>query len=162
LDELPPGKTGEVLARGPQVMLGYWRRPEETGQALLPDRWFRTGDGGYFDEDGYLYLTDRIKDMINTGGENVYPVEVEHVLLTLPGVREAAVIGVPEPRWGETPRAIVVRAPDVGLTEHDVIEHCRSRLARYKCPTSVTWADELPRTPSGKVMKHVLRAGYTS
>jgi acyl-CoA synthetase (AMP-forming)/AMP-acid ligase II len=160
LAELPPGGTGEVLVRGSQVMLGYWRRPEETGRALLAGVWFRTGDGGYFDDDGYLYLTDRIKDMINTGGENVYPVEVEHVLLTLPGVREVAVIGVPDARWGETPRAVVVREPGAELIDGDVIRYCRGRLAGYKCPTSVTWVPELPRTPSGKVMKHLLRTRY--
>jgi acyl-CoA synthetase (AMP-forming)/AMP-acid ligase II len=157
LDDLPAGKSGEILLRGPQTMLGYWRLPAETERALLPGGWFRTGDGGYLDEDGYLFLTDRIKDMIVSGGENIYPAEVEHALMALPGVREVAVIGVPDPRWGETPKAVVVGAD---LTEERVIGFCRERLARYKCPTSVSWADELPRTPSGKVMKHVLRARY--
>jgi acyl-CoA synthetase (AMP-forming)/AMP-acid ligase II len=157
LEDLPAGKSGEILLRGPQTMLGYWRLPAETERALLPGGWFRTGDGGYLDEDGYLFLTDRIKDMIVSGGENIYPAEVEHTLMALTGVREVAVIGVPDERWGETPKAVIVGAD---LTEERVIGFCRERLARYKCPTSVSWADELPRTPSGKVMKHVLRARY--
>ena len=158
LTDLPAGKAGEILLRGPQTTLGYWRLPEETARALLPGGWFRTGDGGYLDENGYLFLTDRIKDMIVSGGENIYPAEVEHALMALPGVREVAVIGVPDPHWGETPKAVIV--PDAELTEDQVIEFCQARMARYKCPTSVSWVDELPRTPSGKVMKHVLRSHY--
>jgi long-chain acyl-CoA synthetase len=129
---------------------------------LLEHGWFRTGDGGFLDDGGYLFLTDRIKEMVISGGENVYPAEVEHILITMPGLREAAIIGVPDQRWGEAPRAVVVRESGATITEDDVISFCRARLARYKCPTSVRWATELPRTPSGKVMKHVLRDLYTS
>jgi acyl-CoA synthetase (AMP-forming)/AMP-acid ligase II len=143
-------------------MSGYWNRPEATAQAMLADGWFRTGDGGYLDDDGYLFLTDRIKDMIISGGENIYPAEVEKVLAALPGVREVTVIGVPHPRWGETPKALVVKSPDATLCARDVIEYCAANLARYKCPTSVDWVDALPRTPSGKVLKHVLRERYSS
>jgi acyl-CoA synthetase (AMP-forming)/AMP-acid ligase II len=151
------GEHGEVLVRGELVMKGYWNRPEDTARAMLADGWFRTGDGGHLDADGYLFLTDRIKDMIISGGENIYPAELENVLAGLPGVREVAVIGVPHERWGETPRALVVADPEAGLTEAGVIAYCRAHLAGYKCPTSVEWVDALPRTPSGKVMKHVLR-----
>jgi acyl-CoA synthetase (AMP-forming)/AMP-acid ligase II len=160
LEERPTGVSGELLVRGPHVMKGYWSRPEETRRALLADGWLRTGDGGYLDEDGYLFLTDRIKDMIISGGENIYPAELENVLTGLTGVREVAVIGVPHERWGETPKALVVRDPDTELCEHDVLEHCRANLARYKCPTSVEWVEVLPRTPSGKIMKHVLREQF--
>jgi long-chain acyl-CoA synthetase len=157
LAERPTGEHGEVLVRGELVMKGYWNRPDDTARAMLTDGWFRTGDGGYLDADGYLFLTDRIKDMIISGGENVYPAELENVLAGLSGVREVAVIGVPHERWGETPRALIVPDPAVALTETDVLAHCRAHLAGYKCPTSVEWVEALPRTPSGKVMKHVLR-----
>jgi acyl-CoA synthetase (AMP-forming)/AMP-acid ligase II len=160
LEELSTGEAGEIVVQGDQVMLGYWNRPEETATATTPDGWLRTGDGGYLDEDGYLFLTDRVKDMVITGGENVYPAEVERVLIEMPGVREVAVIGVPDERWGETPKAVIVAAADADLSEPEVIGYCHDRLARYKCPTSVEWTDELPRTPSGKVMKHVLRNRY--
>jgi acyl-CoA synthetase (AMP-forming)/AMP-acid ligase II len=153
---------GEILVRSGQVMSGYWNRPEATAQAMLADGWFRTGDGGYLDDDGYLFLTDRIKDMIISGGENIYPAELENVLAALPGVREATVIGVPHPRWGETPKALVVKSPDATLSAGDVIDYCAANLARYKCPTSVDWLDALPRTPSGKVMKHILRERYSA
>lgn len=162
LQDRETGARGEVLVRGDLVMAGYWKRPEESARALLPEGWLRTGDGGYLDEEGYLFLTDRIKDMIISGGENIYPAELENVLSALPGVREVAVIGISSDRWGETPRAIVVRDPDVPLAEQDVIAHCRQHLASYKCPTSVRWEDALPRTPSGKVMKHLLRERHGS
>jgi acyl-CoA synthetase (AMP-forming)/AMP-acid ligase II len=154
------GEHGEILVRGGQVMSGYWNRPDDTAHAMLPDGWFRTGDGGYLDEEGYLFLTDRIKDMIISGGENIYPAELENVLVGMPGVSDVAVIGVPDQRWGETPRALIVRDCDTTLSTQEVIEYCRVHLARYKCPTSVDWVDSLPRTPSGKVMKHVLRDRY--
>ncbi len=120
----------------------------------------RTGDAGYFDGDGYLYLHDRIKDMIVSGGENVYPAEVENVLLSHPDVVDAAVIGVPDERWGETAKAIVVLAPGAELDEGAVISYCRQHLAHYKCPTSIDVADVLPRNPSGKLLKRELRAPY--
>jgi acyl-CoA synthetase (AMP-forming)/AMP-acid ligase II len=153
---------GEIVVRGGQVMAGYWNRPQDTARAMIDDGWFRTGDGGYLDDDGYLFLTDRIKDMIISGGENIYPAEVENTLAGMSGVREVTVIGVPDARWGETPLALIVRDPDATLSKQDVIEYCRAKLAHYKCPTSVQWADALPRTPSGKVMKHILRNRYAA
>ena len=160
--ECEPGQVGEIWISGPQVMLGYWNMPEETAKAIT-DGWFHTGDAGYVDAEGYLYIHDRVKDMIVSGGENVYPAEVENVLMGHPGIADVAVIGVPDERWGETPKAMVVRADsDAGraLTEQDVIDHARERLAKFKCPTSVEWVDALPRNPSGKILKKDLRAPY--
>ena len=147
------GAVGEVWTRSPYNMAGYWQKPEETAATVDGDGWLRTGDAGYFDEDGYLYLHDRIKDMIVSGGENVYPAEIENVLLSCPAIVDAAVIGVPDPKWGETVKAIVVLAPGEALDETAVIAHCRARLAHYKCPTSVDVTEALPRNPSGKVLK---------
>ncbi|GAB2458578.1 AMP-binding protein [Xylanimonas ulmi] len=153
------GEVGEVWARTPTIMAGYRNRPQEVRAVLHEDGWFRTGDAGCLDEDGYLFLRDRVKDMIVSGGENVYPVEVENVLTAHPAVRDAAVIGVPDERWGETVKALVVtgeRTPDA----HELIEFCRERLAHFKCPTSVDVVDSLPRNPTGKLMKRELRAPY--
>jgi len=154
------GEVGEVWTRSPYNMAGYWGKPEETAGTVDADGWLRTGDAGYFDADGYLYLHDRIKDMVVSGGENIYPAEVENVLLSHPAVVDAAVIGVPDEKWGETVKAIVVPAPGTTLDEGDVIAHCRERLAHYKCPTSVDTVDALPRNPSGKILKRELRAPY--
>jgi acyl-CoA synthetase (AMP-forming)/AMP-acid ligase II len=120
----------------------------------------RTGDAGYLDDDGYLFLHDRIKDMVVSGGENIYPAEVENVLLAFPGVADAAVIGVPDEKWGETVKAIVVAAPATELDTASIIAFCRERLAHYKCPTSVDFVPVLPRNPSGKVLKRELREPY--
>jgi acyl-CoA synthetase (AMP-forming)/AMP-acid ligase II len=139
-------------------MKGYWKNPEATAKTITPDGWLRTGDAGYL-RDGYLYIHDRVKDMIISGGENIYPAEIENVLMKHPGVADAAVIGVPSERWGETPKAVIVRR-DPGLTEQAVIEFCRTQLARYKCPTSVDWIEALPRNPSGKILKTELRKPY--
>jgi long-chain acyl-CoA synthetase len=158
--ELPPWEVGEVWLRAPNVTPGYFGRPEETAAALLPDGWLRTGDGGYVDEDGYLFLTDRIKDMIVSGGENVYPVEVEEALSHHPDVVEVAVIGVPDERWVESVAALVVRRPGAQATADDLIAFARERLAGYKLPRSIEFVDELPRTPSGKVLKRELRERY--
>jgi len=160
LTEAPVGEVGEIWIRSPQVMLGYWHMPEETEKAVTPDGWFRSGDAGFLDDDGYLYIHDRVKDMIVSGGENVYPAEVENVLMGHPGIADVAVIGVPHERWGETAKAIVVRAPGVEISEQDVIDYAREHLARFKCPTSVEWVDALPRNPSGKILKKDLRAPY--
>ncbi len=154
------GEVGEVWLRAPNVMGGYHGRPAETDAALTPDGWLRTGDGGYRDEEGFLFLTDRIKDMIVSGGENVYPVEVEEVLSQHPGVADVAVIGVPDERWGETVTALIVRAPDSGVQEGDLVGFARERLAGYKLPRSVVFIAEMPRSPAGKVLKRVLRDRY--
>jgi fatty-acyl-CoA synthase len=151
--------SGEVLAQGNVVLEGYWREPEATAAALAGG-WFHTGDGGSIDEGGYLTISDRKKDVIITGGENVSSIEVEDCIHEIAGVAECAVIGVPDERWGETIKAVVVVAPDVALTEADVVAHCKRRLAGYKAPTSVDFVDALPRTATGKVQKFRLRAPY--
>jgi long-chain acyl-CoA synthetase len=157
---LPAGAVGEVWMRGPNVMAGYANRPEATAAALTDDGWLRTGDGGYLDDEGYLFLTDRIKDMIVTGGENVYPVEVEEALSQHPAVAEVAVIGVPDERWGEAVKALVVTHPGAVASADALVAFTRERLAGYKLPRSIDFVEELPRTPSGKVLKHELRDRY--
>ena len=157
---LLPGQTGEVVIRGRNVIPGYWRRPEATAALLLPGGWLRTGDAGQLDEGGYLTIADRIKDIIISGGENIIPGEVERVLAEHDGVLEAAVVGVPSSRWGETPVAFVVRRPGGQLTVAELIAFCRQRLAHYKCPARVEWVDALPRNPSGKVLRRTLREPY--
>ena len=146
--------------RAPNVMLGYFDRPDETAAALTDDGWLRTGDGGYVDDDGYLFLTDRIKDMIVSGGENVYPVEVEEALSQHPEVADVAVIGVPDERWGETVKALVIPRAGTAPAADELIAFARERLAGYKLPRSIEFVDELPRTPSGKVLKRELRERY--
>jgi long-chain acyl-CoA synthetase len=153
-------EVGEVWLRGPNVTPGYFNRPAETAATLTPDGWLRTGDGGYVDDDGYLFLTDRIKDMIVSGGENVYPVEVEEALAQHADVADAAVIGVPDAHWGEAVKALVVPRPGARPAPEDLIAFARERLAGYKLPRSVDLVDELPRTPSGKVLKRELRERY--
>jgi long-chain acyl-CoA synthetase len=159
--ERAAGETGEVWLRAPNVTPGYFGRPEETAAALTPDGWLRTGDGGFVDADGYLFLTDRIKDMIVSGGENVYPVEVEEALSQHPDVAEVAVIGVPDERWGETVKALVVARAGTAPTTDELIAFARTLLAGYKLPRSVDFVEELPRTPSGKVLKRELRERYS-
>ncbi|REE97499.1 long-chain-fatty-acid--CoA ligase [Thermomonospora umbrina] len=158
LEPVPTGRVGEILVRSPQNMKGYWDLPDATAAALLEDGWFRTGDAGYLDEDGYLYIHDRVKDMIISGGENIYPAEVENVLMGHPEVADCAVISVPSELWGETPKAIVVKSGEV--TEQQIIDHCRERLAHFKCPTSVDFVDAIPRNLTGKVLKRELRLPY--
>jgi long-chain acyl-CoA synthetase len=154
------GQVGEVWTRSRYNMAGYWRKEAETARTIDSDGWLRTGDAGYLDAHGYLYLHDRIKDMIVSGGENIYPAEVENVLLAHPAVADAAVIGVPDEKWGETVKAIVVLAPGARLDQSDIIAHCRDNLAHYKSPTSVEAIEVLPRNPSGKILKRELRAPY--
>ncbi len=154
------GEVGEIWIRSPQVMIGYWNQPEETAKSVTAEGWFKSGDAGYLDADGYLYIHDRVKDMIVSGGENVYPAEVENVLMGHPGIADVAVIGVPHEKWGETAKAIVVRTPDSEVTEAEIIAYAKQRLATFKCPTSVDWTDMLPRNPSGKVLKKDLREPY--
>jgi long-chain acyl-CoA synthetase len=158
-EDMPVGTVGELWTRSGYNMLGYWDKPEETA-ATVHEGWLCTGDAGYLDEEGYLYLHDRIKDMVVSGGENVYPAEVENVLMTHPAVADAAVIGVPDDKWGETVKGIVVLAPGAEATPDEIIAVCRERLAHYKCPTSIDFTDSLPRNPSGKVLKRELRAPY--
>jgi long-chain acyl-CoA synthetase len=162
--DLPVGQVGELWTRSDQNMAGYWEKPEATAAVLSEDGWFRTGDAGWVDAEGYVFLHDRIKDMIVSGGENVYPAEVENALLSHPAVADAAVIGVPDNRWGETVKAIVVRAPGAPEDHHrlaaDIIASTRQRLAHYKCPTSVDFVDVLPRNASGKILKRELRQPF--
>jgi long-chain acyl-CoA synthetase len=153
------GEVGEIWCSTTQNMKGYWNHPDETAKTLLPDGWLRTGDAGYLKED-FLYLYDRVKDMIVSGGENVYPAEIENVLMSHPAVADVAVIGVPDEKWGETVKAIVVRAEGADPTPEELIAYCRERLAGFKCPKSVDWATELPRNPSGKLLKRELREPY--
>jgi long-chain acyl-CoA synthetase len=155
-----PGEVGEVWTRSVQNFAGYWNRPDETARTLAPDGWLKTGDAGYLDRDGYLFLTDRVKDMIISGGENVYPAEVENVLAGHPAVADVAVIGVPDDRWGETVKAIVVPRPGTTPEPAAIMAFARDRLAHFKCPTSVDFATALPRNPSGKLLKRELREPY--
>ncbi|KPC59925.1 o-succinylbenzoate--CoA ligase [Streptomyces chattanoogensis] len=155
------GETGEVVVRGPHVMPGYWGLPEETA-ASFADGWFRTGDAARIDEDGYLFVVDRIKDMIISGGENIYPAEIEDLLLAHPDIVECAVIGVPDATWGEAPRAVVVAREGASVDPGEVLASLAGRLAKYKIPKSVVVADGLPRTASGKLLKARVRARYGS
>jgi acyl-CoA synthetase (AMP-forming)/AMP-acid ligase II len=142
------------------VMKGYWNDPDATREAIDEEGWFHSGDVGYLDVDGYLFIHDRVKDMIVSGGENIYPAEVENVLMSHPAVADVAVIGVPSDKWGESPRAIVVLKPGVEADEAGIIDFARHRLAGFKCPTGVDFTDSLPRNPSGKILKKDLRAPY--
>jgi acyl-CoA synthetase (AMP-forming)/AMP-acid ligase II len=151
--------VGEVLARSNHVFEGYWNQPEETAKALAGG-WFHTGDGGYITDDSYVVISDRKKDVIITGGENVSSIEVEDCLYQHPAVAEVAVIGVPDERWGETVKALIVLKPGVEATEADIIAFTRDRMAHYKCPTSVEMRDSLVRTATGKLQKFKLRAPY--
>ncbi len=153
---LPAGSEGEIAIRGPKVTAGYWRDPETTA-ASFHDGWLRSGDVGYLDADGFLYLTDRKKDLIISGGENVASSEVERVIYDLPQVSEAAVVGVADARWGERPVAVVVLRSGETLTYEALASHCRERLAGFKVPRELVVRDALPRNPSGKVLKRVLR-----
>jgi len=158
--ERPAGDVGEVWLRAPNVMAGYFERPAETAAAITPDGWLRTGDGGYVDADGHLFLTDRVKDMIVSGGENVYPVEVEEALAAHPDVADVAVIGVPDERWGEAVKALVIPRDGRTPPPEALIAFARERLAGYKLPRSIDYVADFPRTPTGKVLKRELRARY--
>lgn len=154
---LPPGELGEIAMRSDYLMTGYLNRPDQTAE-VLRDGWMHSGDAGYLDEDGFLYVADRVKDMIVTGGENVFSIEVERALFMHPAVREAAVIGIPSEEWGEAVHAVVVPEPDASITAEELIAHCRQLIGGYKCPKSVEFRHEpLPVTPVGKVRKNVLR-----
>ncbi len=156
-DDVLVGDPGEIWVRGPNVFKGYWNDPAATAAALTPDGWLRTGDVAVVDEDGYLYLVDRIKDLIIVSGFNVYPAEVEAVLTEHPAIAAAAVVGLPHPHTGETVKAFVVPAPDGSLEEDDVIRFCAERMARYKCPTKIEFVDALPEGLGGKIVRRELR-----
>jgi len=159
--ELPPGEVGEVICRTPQVMLGYWNLPEAT-ERTIRDGWLHTGDAGYRDKQGYLYIYDRIKDMIISGGENIYPAEVESALFGHPAVADVAVIGVPDGQWGEAVKAVVVEKPGASVGAAELMDFARARIASYKVPRSVEFVAALPRNPAGKILKRELRKAYWS
>ena len=158
---LPSGTRGEIVVRGPVVMQGYWNKPEQTATALR-NGWMHTGDAGYMDQDGFVYVVDRIKDMIVTGGENVYSAEVEGVLLQMPQVAQCAVIGVPDDDWGEQVHAAVVLENNADLTLEEVMTHCQNLIANYKIPRSLDIREELPLSPAGKLLKYKLREEHWS
>jgi acyl-CoA synthetase (AMP-forming)/AMP-acid ligase II len=157
--DVPPGDVGEVCIRSPANMVGYWRQPAATAQTLV-DGWIHTGDAGFLDADGYLTIQDRVKDMIICAGENIYPAEIESVLCAHPAVLEAAVIGVPDERWGEQVRAFVVRRPEQSVTPRELLAHARRDLADFKLPKVFEFVESLPRTPSGKIKKAELREPF--
>jgi long-chain acyl-CoA synthetase len=159
--EQPRGEVGELWTKSVQNMKGYWNKPEATAATFTDDgEWLKTGDAGYMDEEGFVFLTDRIKDMIVSGGENVYPIEIENVLSQHPAVADVAVIGVPDERWGETVKAVIVKAEGADVSPTELIDFCRDKLAGFKRPTSVDFANVLPRNPSGKLLKRELREPY--
>ncbi len=158
-NERPPREVGEICIHSPANMLGYWNRDDATRETLR-DGWVHTGDAGFLDEEGFVYVCDRVKDMIIYAGENIYPAEIEHVLCSHPAVREAAVIGVPDERWGEEVKAILVLEPGRTVRPAEILGHVRRRLADFKVPRSIDFVESLPRTPSGKVKKAELRAPY--
>jgi acyl-CoA synthetase (AMP-forming)/AMP-acid ligase II len=161
-EEVPRGTVGEITTRGPHVMAGYWNKPEETAYALRGG-WMHTGDVGYLDEDGFIFIVDRLKDMIISGGENIYSTEVEHVIYQHTAVSDCAVIGIPHEKWGESVHAIVVPKPGFDLTEEEIINYCRQHIAGYKCPRSVDiQLDPLPISGAGKILKKNLRAPFWS
>lgn len=157
--EVPRGTVGEILVRGPNVMLGYWKKPEATAEALRGG-WMHTGDGGYMDEDGFIYICDRLKDMIVSGGENIFTAEVENAIVNLTGVAQAAVIGIPSDKWGETVHAVIILKPGASVSADDVVAHCRERIAGYKVPRSIEFRDALPMSSVGKVLKNELRKPF--
>ncbi|MCW7986930.1 AMP-dependent synthetase [Streptomyces platensis subsp. clarensis] len=157
-----PGQRGEMLVQGPHVMTGYWNRPEETEAVFADGGWLRTGDVARTDTDGYAYIVDRAKDMFVSGGENVYPAEVEEAVLSHPAVAECAVIGVPDQTWGEVGRAVVVLGPGAHADEPGILDHLHGKLAKYKIPKSVVLTDSLPRTATGKIVKSAVRASYAN
>jgi fatty-acyl-CoA synthase len=156
-----PGAPGEICCRGPNVMKGYWNRPDATAEAIDGDGWLHTGDVGCFDDEGFLFVVDRVKDMVISGGENVYPAEVEGVLGDHPAIREVAVIGLPDERWGEAVTAVAALKPDTGLTLEDLRQFAGDRLARYKLPLRLELVDALPRNATGKVLKRDLRERFS-
>jgi len=160
-EEVPPGEMGEVIIRGGHVMKGYWQNPDATAETLR-DGWLHTGDVAYRDEDGFIYIADRKKDMIISGGENIYPAEIESVIFGHPKVADVGVIGMPDEKWGESVVAIVVPKQGEEVDEKEIIEYCKGRIAKFKLPKKVIFTDSLPRNPAGKILKRVLRETYIS
>jgi long-chain acyl-CoA synthetase len=154
--DVPRGEAGEVVLRGDNVMIGYYKMPEATEETLRGG-WLHTGDIGKYDEEGYLYLVDRKKDMIISGGENIYCPEIENVIMKIKGVVEAAVVGVPHEKWGEVPKAFVVRIAGGEVTADEILASCKENLAGYKCPKEIAFVDELPRNAAGKILKRKLK-----
>ncbi len=158
--DAPLGEVGEIWLRTPMIMTGYWHNEAATRDAITPEGWYRTGDAAYLDDEGHVFLFDRFKDMIISGGENIYPAEIENVLNGHPAVAEVGVIGVPHEKWGETPLAVVVRRPGQTTRADDLVAYTRANLATYKCPSRIIFADSLPRNASGKLLKHEMRKIY--
>ena len=154
--EVDQGEVGEILIKGPNVTPGYWNNEEATEKSFV-DGWLKTGDAAQMDDEGFIYIVDRQKDMYISGGENVYPAEVENVIYQLPEIAEAAIIGVPHKKWGETGKAFIALKPDSNLSEESIINHCLKNLAKFKIPTTVEFIDALPRNATGKVLKRNLR-----
>jgi len=157
LKDVPQGQVGELLLRGPHAFSGYWNNPQATKEAIEPDGWIHTGDLARRDEEGFYYIVDRKKDMYISGGENVYPIEIERVLYDHPAISEAAVVGMPDEKWGEVGCAFVALKPGTEVTEEELREFCRKRLARYKVPKRFVFLPELPKTSAGKIAKRVLK-----
>ncbi|MEZ5339956.1 MAG: AMP-binding protein [Acidimicrobiales bacterium] len=157
-NEVGPHTPGEVLVKGPHIMVGYWNRPDATEESIV-DGWLKTGDIAITDDEGFVYIQDRVKDMIISGGENVYPAEIENVIVGVPGVKETAVIGIASPKWGESALAIVVKS-DESLTAEMVLAECLAKLAKFKQPVGVEFIDEIPRNPTGKALKRILREQF--
>ncbi|WP_024793608.1 long-chain-fatty-acid--CoA ligase [Tomitella biformata] len=160
LEDVAPGEEGEMWWRSKQTTPGYWHRPEATADAIVDGGWLRSGDIGRADEGGFVYIVDRLKDMIITGGENVYSPEIERVLIEHPAVADVAIIGIPDAKWGEAIKAVVVLEPGVTATAAELIAYCREHLAKFKCPATVDFLDELPRNPTGKILKRTLRQPF--
>jgi fatty-acyl-CoA synthase len=158
---VPRGTVGQIEVIGPNVFPGYLNLPDATAAAFSPDGWFRSGDMGYLDADGYLFISDRLKDMIISGGENIYPAEIENLLNDIDGVTGAAVVGIPDDQWGEVPWAVLTVAPETSVDTETVRAHLAGAIARYKIPKNVVIVDDLPRTASGKVRKADLRARFS-
>ena len=157
--DLKPGEIGEVLSKSDLNMKGYWNKPDATKESIV-DGWFYSGDAGYFDEEGYLFIHDRVKDMIVSGGENIYPAEVENALMSHEEILDAAVVGIPDEKWGETVKGFVVLSDSSSLDEEQIISYTRTQIAGYKCPRSINFIPELPRNPSGKILRRELRDPY--
>jgi long-chain acyl-CoA synthetase len=155
-NDVPPGIPGEIIVQSESLMVEYWKKPEDTAEVII-DGWLHTGDMAYYDEEGYIYIVDRKKDMIVTGGENVYPREVEEILYKHPSVSETAVIGLPDPVWVERVHAVIVLKKDSKATQDEIIAHCKKHLASYKAPKSVEFVKALPKNPQGKILKRELR-----